>query len=389
MDQARLNALTIINNVVNLGNSLTVEYRKCTHSMNSQDASLIKELAYGTIRYKLYIDYLITEITGKQVSDMKKNIRNLVRMSIYQLEFMKKKEYAVVSESVNIVKKKSSKDTGFVNWILREYLRNKKEIHIKSNDKHSLSKKYSFPLHLIEYLTSKVGTAKTEELLEYYNEKSISYAFNISNGTFRKMEHGDTPEKTEYIIDRAYFEIFKMLKNIEFTTVLDCCAAPGGKTILIKHINPLSKVMAMDINLERVNDIKANIDRLGLTGIEVMTADFLSTELMTMYDLIIIDVPCSATGTIRKNPDVKYNYRKKLSTLIDIQKKILKRSTKFLKDGGYLFYMTCSIIENENQKIIDEFLKSNREYALESEYFSYGNPYSGAYAALIKNGDGG
>ena len=123
MDQARLSALTIINNVVNVGNSLTVEYRKCTRSMNSQDASLIKELAYGTIRYKLYIDHLITEITGKHVSDMNKNIRNLVRMSVYQLKFMEKKEYAVVSESVNIVKKMSSKDTGFVNWILREYLR--------------------------------------------------------------------------------------------------------------------------------------------------------------------------------------------------------------------------------------------------------------------------
>ncbi len=385
MDQTRLSALTIINNVINLGNSLTVEYRKCTCNMNSQDASLIKELAYGTIRYKLYIDYLIGEITGKQVSDMKKNIRNLVRMSVYQLEFMKKKEYAVVSEAVNIVKKMSSKDAGFINWILREYLRNKKEINIKSDNKHSLSKKYSFPLHLIEYLISKTGLTKTEELLEYYNQKSISYAFNLGNGTFRKIEHGDAIEKTEYIIDRAYFEIFKMLKDLKFTTVLDCCAAPGGKTILIKHINPLSKIMAMDISHERVNDIKENIKRLELEGIEVMEADFLSTELMTMYDLIIIDVPCTATGTIRKNPDVKYNYRRKLSSLIDIQKKILKNSTKFLKDGGYLFYMTCSILEDENQKIIDEFLKSNREYALESECFSYGNPYSGAYAALIKN----
>ncbi len=388
MENRRLIAYEILNDVLNRKLSLFEVFEEKTKSMKSLEIGFIKELVYGTIRYKKLLDFMFTQTTDKTISNVSTKSKNLVRSGIYQIYFMKKKDYAIVNETVEIAKKVSPKDTKFINWALREFIRNKNKIKIPdTNNKEDLSIKYSFPIHFIEYIIKENGVEYTKSLLEFYNSHSDIHSFNIDTGEIKKLESIDQMTDREYIISPTYANMFRFIANLQVESVLDCCSAPGGKSFLVKHYIKNANILAIDKSKSRLDLMKKNIDKFKLKDIQLMQSDFLQTNIKKVFDLIILDVPCTATGTIRKNPDVKYNYRKKINDLTNIQKEIINKADEYIKEGGYIFYTTCSIFENENYMIIKDFLNNHHDYSLYNQFFTFGNPYSGGYGALLmKNG---
>ncbi|KUK50317.1 MAG: Sun protein [candidate division TA06 bacterium 32_111] len=357
---------------------------------DKKTASYIKELVYGVVRYKILLDHILEETTDKNINNLSRKVQNLVRMGIYEIFFMKHKDYAVLSTIVDIAKSQMKNQEKFVNWILREFLRKKDKVVIPDDDSiESLSIKYSFPEHFIEYLLEEVGLERTKQLLEFYNSKPPIYAFRIDDLEYREFKNKERLTKREYILDPIYLNIFRSLQLEEsINDVLDLCAAPGGKSFLVKSFLPKSKIVAIDKDTERVEVMNRNIKRLKLKNITTFAADIFKLNLDKLFDLVILDVPCTSTGTVRKNPDVKYNYKKKIDGLVEMQKKMIEKADDFVREDGLLLYITCSIFKEENHEVVSNFLKKNKDYKLISQFFTFGDPYSGGYGALLRKRGG-
>lgn len=382
MEEERLIAYNIIHKTFS-GRSLKEIFDSQTISLNRLKTNTVKKITYGTVRNKLLIDHLFQEATGQSITNASSKTRDNLRMSIYQMHFMKKKDYAVVNEAVEIAESADKRAKSFVNWALREFTRNRDKLTLPpGNNKKELSVRYSFPHHFIDYLIKHNGFEGAADLMQFYNSHYNAVIYNIK--TRRTREPGDGYELTgdEYIIDPVYTDMFTMLEG-RVESVLDCCAAPGGKSVLVKSLYPEASVTAVDRNPDRTALIDKNARRMNL-NIETRVCDMLSLNLKKVFDLVIVDAPCTATGTIRKNPDVKYNYRKKIGPLRRLQTSLLEKADEFVKENGMIFYITCSIFSEENQEITEMFLQRHDNYKLQSEYFTFGNPHNGAYGAIIK-----
>ncbi|MGE3062500.1 MAG: transcription antitermination factor NusB [bacterium] len=389
MEKRRLTSYIILEEVFDKGVSLKDSYSKETADKTKHESDFVKELVYGVTRTKLLLDWFFMQAVGKEMTNVSKKSKHLIRMAIYEIVFMKHKDYAVLSSVVEIAKEKLRNQDKFVNWALREFLRNCDKLELPGEkDKQSLSFHYSFPQHFVEYLISEVGHDRAIQLMKFYNEKPQTFAFNVETGAFREFNSGERLTSHEYILDPVYLNIFRFLQMEDIKTVLDCCAAPGGKSFLLKSFIRNAKITAIDRDSERIKIMKENIERLQLSGIKAEATDLLKSDLQKVFDLVIVDAPCTATGTIRKNPDVKYNYRKKLDTLWDTQIGMLEKADEYVRDGGSLLYMTCSILSVENQEVITEFVSKNSDYKVYSQFFSFGMPYNGGYGVLLKKSGG-
>jgi len=389
MEKRRLTSYFILEEVFDRGISLKESYGKATLSMTKRDSGFIKELTYGVTRMKLLLDWYFLKSTGKEITNVSKKSKHLIRMAIYEIVFMKHKDYAVLSSIVDIAKENLRNQDKFVNWAIREFLRNYEKVILPLlSDKKSLSHLYSFPQHFVEYLISEVGIDRARQLMKFYNEKPKHYVFNIETKEYREFLSDDILSTKEYILDPLYLNIFRFLQIEKIDTVLDCCAAPGGKSFLLKSFVKDAKILALDKDERRISRMKENIERLKLNNIKTETVDLLTSDLNKVFDLVILDVPCTATGTIRKNPDVKYNFRKKLDTLIPLQYKMLEKANEYVKENGFLLYMTCSILNSENYAIVTEFVSKNNDYKVYSQFFSFGIPFNGGYGALLRKSGG-
>ncbi|MEO0233541.1 MAG: transcription antitermination factor NusB [candidate division WOR-3 bacterium] len=390
MEDRRLISYNILEDVFTKNISLKKSYEARVFGKDKKTASYIKELVYGVVRNKLLLDHLIQQTTGKNVHDLAKKTQNLIRMAIYEILYMNHKEYAVLSTIVEIAKSQTKNNEKFVNWVLREFLRNRDKISIPDDDSlSSLSIKYSFPEHFIEYLLQEVGLERTKQLLEFYNSKPSTYAFRIDELEYREFKDNERLTKKEYILDPVYLNIFRSLQLEEtIDEVLDLCAAPGGKSFLVKSFLPKSKIVAIDKDPERIEMMNRNIKRLKLRNITTFATDLFKLNLDKLFDLVILDVPCTSTGTIRKNPDVKYNYRKKIDELVEIQNRMVEKAEEFVKEDGLLLYITCSIFKEENHEVIQNFLRKNKDYKLISQFFTFGDPFNGGYGALLRKTGG-
>ncbi len=369
---------------------LKKSYEMRVFGKDKKTASYIKELVYGVVRNKILLDHILEQATGKNINNLSKKVQNLVRIGIYEIFFMNHKDYAVLSTIVDIAKSQTKNQEKFVNWILREFLRNKDKVVIPDDDSlESLSIKYSFPQHFIEYLFEEVGLERTKQLLQFYNSKPPIYAFRIDELEYREFKDNERLTKKEYILDPIYLNIFRSLQLEEtIDDVLDLCAAPGGKSFLVKSFLPKSKIVAIDKDAERIEMMNSNIKRLKLKNITTFAADIFKLNLDKLFDLVILDVPCTSTGTIRKNPDVKYNYKKKIDELVEIQRKMIEKAEEFVKDDGLLLYITCSVFKEENHDVVFDFLKKNKDYKMISQFFTFGDPFNGGYGALLRKTGG-
>lgn len=369
--------------------------------INNQERGFATELVYGVVENKYYLDYIIDKLSKIKTQKLSICVKILLRMGIYQLTFLDSiSEYAAVNETVNLVKKYDKRSSGFVNAILRNVIRNKEEVLKLDIDSKImyLSTKYSYSQWMIKSWIKSFGEEFTKDLLEANNEKPNLYirantlkitrdelinklnemgvksykvpmideAIRVEN--LKNIENNDLFKQGLFTIqDISSMMVGKVVNPKENSLVLDICSAPGGKTTHIATLmNNTGKVIARDVFDHKLKLIQNTVDRLGLTNVEVEKFDALKLDENSIdkFDYVLTDVPCSGLGIIRRKPEIKYKAKTELKELPLIQRQILDNASKYVKLNGTLLYSTCTIQDNENIDIINEFLKDNDNFKL-------------------------
>ena len=369
-----------------------------------ENPAFIRELVYGVLENKILLDYYLDKLIPSGIKKVKKKEATLLRLGMYQLIFMDSvPDYAAVNETVTLAKKLVRGREGFINGVLRGYMKKGSEIKLPDESKdlrYYLSIKHSFPLWLIEkwekqygmeackklleasnarpQLSIRVNITKTsrEELKEYLEKKG----YEVSEGTFSKrtlhVKGSGLLEDERYT--EGYFSIQDEASTVAADelgakpgeTIIDVCAAPGGKTSAIAELmGNDGKVFSCDIYEHKLELIAKLAERLDLSIIEPTLLDGTSgnAEWNETADRVLADVPCSGLGVIRRKPEIKYKDITDFGDLVQIQKKILENASKYVKSGGTLVYSTCTINKDENELQVKSFLESNKEFELISE----------------------
>lgn len=368
-----------------------------TLNINSKEKAFITEIFYGVIRNKKFLDYIIE----KNTKEIKKEwIRNLLRISIYQITFMDSDNKGVVWEATELAKKKYGVPISkFINGTLRNYLRNK-DSELKSlADEKNYEVLYSIPkwfcdilekqygnenlkqaitsLKEIPYLSVRVNKLKytEKEFEEFLKEKDIQIikkidtVYYINSGLIINSEEF----KTGKIIaqDASSYLAAKNLGTMPNELVLDICAAPGGKTaVLAENMENIGEIIAIDIHQHKIKLIDTNMKKLGIDIVKAIIMDARNVNKQgRKFDKILVDVPCSGYGVIRKKPEILYSKnRESVEELAKLQLEILNSAADILKDGGKLIYSTCTITDEENTNNIKKFLEERKEFKVEKLY---------------------
>ena len=361
--------------------------------LSPKEKAFMTEIFYGVIRNKKFLDYIIEKYT----KDIRKEwIRNLLRISIYQITFMDSDDKGVVWEATELAKKYSIGISKFINGTLRNYLRNKDSELKKLNDEKNYDVLYSIPkwfcdvlekqygnenlkqaitsLKKIPYLSMRVNKLKysEEEFEEFLKEKDIQIikkvdtVYYVNSGLIINSEEF----KAGKIIaqDASSYLAAKNLGVMPNELVLDICAAPGGKTaVLAEEMKNSGEVIAIDIHQHKIKLIDTNMKKLGIDIVKAIVMDARNVNKQgRKFDKILVDVPCSGYGVIRKKPEILYSKdRENVEELAKLQLEILNSAADILKDGGELIYSTCTITDEENTNNIEKFLEERKEFKVE------------------------
>ncbi len=354
--------------------------------LQKQDKMLVTQLVYGTVRYKLTLDYIISRYSKIKLKKMSKYVLLILRLGVYQLYFTDKiPESAAVNESVKLAKRYAPKSSGFVNGILHSVIRGRDGLEFPRERNKFLSVKYSFPEEIVkifsEYdfcgelmeslnrepqMTLRLNTLKGTELnIEGANiERSPLYEYAYYARGLNVAECREYNDGKFTVQDIAAMMVSEALKPQKGEFCIDVCAAPGGKTTHIAELMENSgKIIAFDIHEHKTEIIRKNAQRMGIDIIETECRDASEPkpELKGKADKVLVDVPCSGLGIIARKPDIKWN-REDIDTLPVLQYKILETAAQYLKPGGELVYSTCTLNKRENEDVICEFVRRNREY---------------------------
>ena len=361
--------------------------------LSPKEKAFMTEIFYGVIRNKKFLDYIIERYT----KDIRKEwIRNLLRISIYQITFMNSDNKGVVWEATELAKKYSIAISKFINGTLRNYLRNKDSELKRLDDEKNYEILYSIPrwfydtlekqygndnlkqaitsLKKIPYLSVRVNKLKysEEEFEEFLKEKDIQIikkvdtVYYVNSGLIINSEEF----KTGKIIaqDASSYLAAKNLGVIPNELVLDICAAPGGKTaVLAEEMKNSGEVIAIDIHQHKIKLIDTNMKKLEINIVKAIVMDARNVNKQgRKFDKILVDVPCSGYGVIRKKPEILYSKnRENVEELAKLQLEILNSAADILKDGGELIYSTCTITDEENTNNIKKFLEERKEFKVE------------------------
>ena len=364
--------------------------------LSPKEKAFMTEIFYGVIRNKKFLDYIIERYT----KDIRKEwIRNLLRISIYQITFMNSDDKGVVWEATELAKKYSIAISKFINGTLRNYLRNKDSELKRLDDEKNYEVLYSIPrwfydtlekqygndnlkqaitsLKKIPYLSVRVNKLKyTEEKFEEFLKekdiqiiKKVDTVYYVNSGLIINSEEF----KTGKIIaqDASSYLAAKNLGAMPNELVLDICAAPGGKTaVLAEEMKNSGEVIAIDVHQHKIKLIDTNMKKLGIDIVKAIVMDAKNVNKQgRKFDKILVDVPCSGYGVIRKKPEILYSKnRENIEELAKLQLEILNSAADILKDGGELIYSTCTITDKENTNNIKKFLEERKEFKIEKLY---------------------
>lgn len=350
--------------------------------LSNLDINFISELVYGVVTWKLTLEYIIQKYSKTKIKKMSDWVKNILYLGSYQIIFLDKvPKSAAVNESVNLCKKYNFKSVGLVNAILRKIEKSDyKEISNITNSITRISLKYSMPEWIVKKFCDEYGEEETANICQNLNlkpnisvrinrlkgkmdlgEKGILEDFRTITGTKNITKTKEYIEGNITIQDEAAGLSSFVLTPKEGEIVLDACSAPGGKTTYLAELmHNKGKIVAWDIYEERLKQVEQNAKRLGIDIIqtEVHDATKLKEEYVEKFDKILLDVPCLGLGVIRRKPDIKWNRQEEdIKEISDIQFNILKTCSKYLKRNGTLVYSTCSMLKEENDAIIEKFIK--------------------------------
>ncbi len=363
--------------------------------LEKQDRAFITRMFTGTVKQYLTLDFIINTFSSLPVNKMKPLIRNLLRLSVYQLIYMDQvPESAVCNEAVKLAKKRGfEKLAGFVNGNLRGIARNREGIvypdRITAPDKY-LEVEYSVPEWLVKMLLKQYPFPTVEAMLNASRkDKETTIRCNLTKLSPAKLKEILISEGVR-VEDNPYLDYAFIIKDYDYLDkleafrlglfavqdissmlvcqtagiregdfVVDVCAAPGGKAL--HAAETAERVSARDLTDYKVGLIKENIARLGLPNIEAIVWDATvpDRELYQQADIVIADLPCSGLGVIGKKADLKYKLtQNQQKELVDLQRSILSVVKDYVKPGGVLIYSTCTVNKEENIGNRDWFLSS-------------------------------
>ncbi|WP_019242360.1 MULTISPECIES: 16S rRNA (cytosine(967)-C(5))-methyltransferase RsmB [Bacillus] len=374
------------------------------NQLSAADSRLLTEITYGTIQRKLTLDYFLQPFV-KNNAKMDDWVRILLRLSVYQMHYLDKiPDHAILFEAVEIAKKRGHKGiSSMVNGVLRNIQRKGlPSFELINNDEERISVETSHPLWLVERWIKQYGVQKTKEMCESnlyapHQTARINVAKITREKVMEKLEEEGFSVKVSEAIPEgivclqgnlAHSQAFKdgllsiqdessilvahALGVNEKDRILDCCAAPGGKTTSIAERLPQGSVVALDLHDHKVKLIEQQAKRLGLANIATRAFDARkSSELFEeqTFDKILVDAPCSGLGVMRRKPDVKYTKSEAdIERLAAIQKDILNATAPLLKAGGTLVYSTCTVDQEENDEVVKSFLLDHPEFVKDNEF---------------------
>ncbi|MDF2672853.1 MAG: rsmB [Clostridiales bacterium] len=367
------------------------------------DRAFATEILYGTLRWKLKIDYMIQKFSKLKLNKISPWVLSCIRTGVYQIYFMDKvPEFAAVNQAVELVKFKDKKAAPFVNGVLRNILRNRDEfykIDVKDRIK-KLSIEYSHPEWFVDKfiklygedfvvalmeennvppgLTIRINTlkCKKEELVKLLTSKGIECIDGrLDESLVLKGFH--SIEKSEEFIeglftiqDESSMLATRVLDPQTGDKVLDLCSAPGGKsTHMAQLMENKGEILSFDIHEHKLELVSKNAKRLGIDIIKTRLKDstVFEEEYKDYADKVLLDAPCSGLGLIRKKPEIRWTVTQKdVIELQKIQMEIINNASNYVKREGTLVYSTCTISEEENEEIIQSFLENNENFKLES-----------------------
>ena len=370
-----------------------------------QEKKFISALFYGVIERMITLDAVINKFSKVKTNKLDVDVLIILRMGIYQLLYMDSvPDSAAVNESVKLAKKcKNPSLSGFVNGVLRSFIRSDKELPVGKTETEKLSVLYSCPEWLVDKWISEYGKEITNSMLESsigkapvtirlntlkakaseiitllesdgfkLEETFLENCYRISGGV--AVENSKAYKLGLFYVQDISSQLCSLsLDACEGETVIDVCAAPGGKTFTTAiKMNNKGSVYSLDLHENRVKLIKDGAERLGLTNVVTMANNAkVFNDNLPMADRVLCDVPCSGLGVIRRKPEIKYKNPEDFDRLSEIQYEILVTSSKYLKSGGILVYSTCTLSKAENEDIINRFLKEHSDFtgvAVNSNY---------------------
>lgn len=364
------------------------------------DRNLAETIVYGTVQNKLFLDHVIDRFV-KKPENLDQNIRQLLRMALYQMHFLDRvPDHAVVSETVKMAKVISNVGAaGLVNGVLRQVIRQKEDaFHIRGEDEVTrLSVTYSFPKEWVVYfqqllkdetegflkstfepapLTLRPVSVDLASLMAELEEagfhcdamKSFPAAVvKKPRGLFETLAY---KEGRFYVQDAASQEVVGLFTPDKEAEAMDLCAAPGGKSFQMAEL--FSHVDAFDSSPERLMRMEENIRRLGYKNIATAVRDGKMPLPKKKYDRILVDAPCTGLGLIRRKPEIKYRVgREDVLQLARVQRRLLENAYDALNDGGELVYSTCSVTVEENEGVLHSFLTDHPECRLKEKGTRY------------------
>ncbi len=382
----RATAARILQSVIYNGESLSA-------ALANNDSPLVSDFCYGSLRWHEPLSALISILLSKSLKKKDKDVECLIRVGLYQIIYQKTPDHAAVGETVSALKSlKKPWAKNLVNAVLRNFLRGQAKLQKEMLTEEPA--KYAFPQWLIDRIR-KAWPDNWEEIMEQSNQRApMTLRVNLSHqsrdeylqklaeagidakplndiGTAVKLGKpqnvNDLPgfaEGEASVQDGAAQLAGILLDCHDGMQVLDACAAPGGKTGHILESAKILDVIAVDNSESRMKRVSGNLNRLNLKA-KIVVADALDTEAYAkdiLFDRILLDAPCSATGVIRRHPDIKVLRRNSdIAELQKLQAKMLQTLWKKLKAGGIFLYATCSILPEENENQIKSFIDKNTD----------------------------
>ena len=372
------------------------------NSFPDQEKRFLTELVKGTTRMQGLLNFYLKELIKGRLKNVKISVRQILILGLYQLIYMDSiPAYAAINESVKLAKKTGNeRDGGLVNAVLRNFERNRSDLQDKIEsfpDEKRISIKYSHPEWLIKRWIERFGKEETENLCGYNNSvPRISVRLNKLLKKHPKIRQlmNKEPDKiikskyleNYYTFEKGYnYSIWEAFDDGELTiqdvsaglavrllapeageTVIDLCAAPGGKTgAIVESMGDKGRVVAVDSDEYRLSLVKEHEERLGLSSIDYIYGDGSTIELPTA-DRILVDAPCSGTGVFAKRADIRWRRKETdIEGLIKLQLNLLQHASEHLKKGGILVYSTCTMEQEENWGVVGKFLENNLNFKVE------------------------
>ena len=368
--------------------------------LDRREAALASRLCYGVLQNRLKLDFYLQQLLTGKLQGLHPVVRDILHLGIYQLfETDKIPESAAVNESVTLAKKYCGKvrsAPGLVNAVLRNAIREKDTLQ----QPRSYVEKYSHPQPLVDMLKSYVGKERLEAMLQANNSAPETVVqvntLRINAGELQKVlesegvkavPHSWMPdclvlsatgalEQLQTFRDGLFYVqdpaaklavLSAQLPQAELQ-VLDCCAAPGGKSFAAAiAMGGNGQITSCDIHPHKIDLIQNGAQRLGITHLQALCQDAsqFRPEWEGKMDAVIADVPCSGYGIIRKKPDIRYKDPATMRDLPQLQLAILQKQSRYVKPGGILIYSTCTLVRAENEGVVEHFLTDNQDFVLE------------------------